>query len=398
MRHPEIMTENPDEPEILELAPDDQQEDESDILGSQQSIGFDAAISSSDWTTETIISQLRKGNIYLDPDFQRRDAWTIQRKSKYIESLILGIPTPQIILAERKEKRGSYIVIDGKQRLLSLRQFAAKPNDSEFAGFRLKGLEARTDLNNHSYDEIISQLIDSPASEFDNATIRTVVIKSWKNEDFLYEVFLRINSGSVQLSPQELRQALHPGPFTKTLNEFAINSQILKEMLGLKGPDFRMRDNEIVLRFIAFKLFLEDYNGNLKSILDDTTLELNFHWDRYKNTISNLFNDLERSILTTQKIFGKNAFKKWNGYNFETRINRAVFDVISYFFCDPAICDAALNKTDDIVTAFKELCEDRKFSSAISGTTKSHEAVHLRFNLWASALSNILKANLRAPI
>src|SRR3546814_295377 len=115
-----------------EIAPLDQQEDEEDVLGSNGLTRFDAAISSTDWTTETVISQLRKGNIFLDPDFQRRDAWTVQRKSQYIESLILGIPTPQIILAERKEKRGSYLVIDGKQRLLSLRQFSASANDKEF--------------------------------------------------------------------------------------------------------------------------------------------------------------------------------------------------------------------------------------------------------------------------
>ena len=69
----------------------------------------EAVVYGTDWTVETILSQLRRKNIDMPP-FQRRDAWTRRRKSRYIESLILGLPIPQIILAERKDKRGSFLV------------------------------------------------------------------------------------------------------------------------------------------------------------------------------------------------------------------------------------------------------------------------------------------------
>lgn len=381
-----------------ELAPLDQQEDEQDVLANRPLTRFEAAISSTDWTTETVISQLKKGNIFLDPDFQRRDAWTIQRKSLYIESLFLGIPTPQIILAERKEKRGSYIVIDGKQRLLSLRQFAASADDKEFQPFRLKGLQMREDLNNQSYSDLTSGLFETSAPDFENATIRTVVIKSWPSEEFLYEVFLRINSGSVQLSPQELRQALHPGPFTTALNRFVIGSKVLQEMLGLKHPDFRMRDNEIALRFVAFKVFLPTYNGNLKLILDDTTQAMNQDWDRSEETVADLFASMERAIEVTREIFGRDAFKKWNGYNYESRINRAVFDVIAYYFSEPEIGEQAIAKKDDVVEAYKKLSVDWRFATSVSGTTKSLESVHYRFSLWARELSKVLGVQLASPI
>ena len=82
-----------------------------------------AVIWGTDWTTETINMQMVKQNIDLSPDFQRRDAWSNQDKSRLIESLILNIPVPPIILAENKNKRNSYIVIDGKQRLLSISRF-----------------------------------------------------------------------------------------------------------------------------------------------------------------------------------------------------------------------------------------------------------------------------------
>ncbi|HEY1125471.1 MAG TPA: DUF262 domain-containing protein [Sphingobium sp.] len=383
-----------------DFAPLDQQEDEADVLDGGKVVRFDAAVAASDWTTETVISQLRKGNIYLDPDFQRRDAWTVQRKSQYIESLIIGIPTPQIILAERKEKRGSYIVIDGKQRLLSLRQFSASSSDTHFKPFALKGLAARADLNDQTYEDIAQSLFGDFTSDFDNATIRTVVIKSWPSEEFLYEVFLRINSGSVQLSPQELRQALHPGPFTKRLNEFVIESKILQGMLGLRQPDFRMRDNELALRYVSFMKYLQRYSGNLKLILDDTTRILNSSWESEGPEIEHLLKRLEYSIGTTEKVFGnRNMFKKWNGDYFETRINRAVFDVIALFFSNEKIAELALENREKVVAAFKTICEhDYDFVNSITSTTKSFGAVQYRFNAWAQALSNALNIKIHSPI
>src|SRR5688500_16703592 len=103
--------------------PDDQQEGLEDLgeAGRQ----YSAVINQADWTVETILQQIDKGNIELNPDFQRREAWRTPHKSRYIESLILNVPVPQIVLAERKDKRGKFIVIDGKQRLLTLRQFHA---------------------------------------------------------------------------------------------------------------------------------------------------------------------------------------------------------------------------------------------------------------------------------
>src|SRR5699024_7772964 len=93
---------------------EDQRETEEDIVGLDQALFSSAVVSGNDWTTETLINQINKGNILLNPDFQRRDAWDKKRKSRFIESLILGLPIPQIVLAESKERRGSYIVLDGK--------------------------------------------------------------------------------------------------------------------------------------------------------------------------------------------------------------------------------------------------------------------------------------------
>lgn len=372
-------------------APVEQQEDERDL---DQGIlsNLRAAISATDWTVETLVGQLRKGNIALDPEFQRRDAWSIPRKSQYLESLILGLPTPQIILAERKDQRGTYLVIDGKQRLLSLRQFSAREGDKEFEQFCLKGLDVRDDLNGLDFDALTNPQSIFYAPDFENATIRTVVIKSYSSDTYLYEVFLRINSGSVQLSPQELRQALHPGPFTTSLNKFVIESRSIKDLLGLSAPDFRMRDNEIVLRYVAFQYFLNEYRGNLKQFLDDVTEQFNNEWLYYKEYVTSAFENFEKVISITRDIFGaRNAFRSWNGERFEGRVNRAVIDVMAYYFTFPDVAAIALHKKDATVAAFKELCDENEdFRQAISGTTKSLGAVQDRFALWGQTLNERL--------
>ena len=78
------------------------------------------SLSASDWTVETLFRQIEKGNIEISPGFQRRAVWEEKKKSAFIESLILGIPVPQIVIAQRKGARGKYLVLDGKQRLLSI--------------------------------------------------------------------------------------------------------------------------------------------------------------------------------------------------------------------------------------------------------------------------------------
>ena len=175
------------------------------------------AVTGTDWTVETIINQIRKGNIQLDPSFQRRDAWNNKVKSKFIESLFLGLPIPQIILAEHKDKKGKFIVIDGKQRLLSLKQFVLP--DSNDKELKLSSLDILSQFNHMTYADIEQGMFYDDIDAFNNQTIRTVVIKNWKNVEILYLLFLRLNTGSVKLSPQELRQALYPGSFIEFVKD-----------------------------------------------------------------------------------------------------------------------------------------------------------------------------------
>jgi hypothetical protein len=380
--------------------PEDHQEDFRDLdLGTQWFVG--PTLWSTDWTTETVVSQLRRGNINLSPRYQRRNAWDNTRKSLFIESLILGLPIPQIILAEEKGKKGSFIVIDGKQRLLALRQFLSAENDEEFPQLKLNGLGDRAELNGMTYDRLreLPTLRDD-LNNFENQTVRTVVIRGWKDEKYLYSVFLRINTGSVQLSPQELRQALHPGHFSDFIDDYSIESVALKSAMKLDHPDFRMRDVELVLRYFAYRNFIREYTGDLKKFLDDTTMRFNERWAHESRIIQGQATDLECALLATREIFGERGeLRKWNGVTYEKRINRAVFDIMVFYFSDEAVRRAATDRPEEVQRAFQQLCENnREFLTALEVTTKSKEANRARFTIWAVELSQVLGMRIDSPL
>lgn len=386
-----------DENYDVDFIEDDSQLENDEDLGDASLQDFSSAVvSASDWTTETIITQIDKKNIQLDPKFQRRDAWGAQRKSKFIESLILGFPIPQIVLAENKEKKGSFIVLDGKQRLLSIRQFAAKKNDDVYKSLKLNSLEIRGDLNGKNLESLQNDpMLDEELSSFENQTIRTIVIRNWPNEAFLYHVFLRLNTGSVPLSPQELRQALHPGKFIDFLDEKSTESNALKDILNLKKADFRMRDNELMLRFIAYGNFFTNYNGNLKQFLDNCCLSFNKDWDRKENILNDQIEQFELAHQRLKEIFKGNLYRKWSKVNYEKRFNRAIFDILIHSFVDQEVRDMTQGKENLVEDLFKSLCSnDAAFLDSIESTTKSLNAVVKRFTAWNNALNENFGTNL----
>lgn len=360
----------------------------------------EVVVNSTDWTTETLISQINKGNIELDPTFQRRDAWTEKRKSAFIESLILGLPIPQIVLAERRDSRGQYIVIDGKQRLLSLRQFVSPRDDQIFEQYALSGLSVRADMNTVDYDELsTSGRFVREFNGFENQTIRTIVIKNWQDERVLYQIFLRLNTGSVPLSPQELRQALHPGPFVAYVDRTSAESPALRYILGNTKPDFRMRDAEILVRYYGFRYFAGQYRGNLKRFLDETCEALNDNWGEREAQVRERYEQFEDAVFWVAQIFEENAFRKWKDGRFERLFNRAIFDIMTYYFSLPEVLEAVEGRETQIRDAFIALSRnDAAFVDSLETTTKSIRATRVRFECWASALSGVLNIELPVPV
>jgi hypothetical protein len=383
--------------EFDESAGDEQEEDDSSRLYYDE-----AVVHATDWTTETIIAQLRRGNIALNPRFQRRDAWTVQQKSKFVESLIMGLPVPQIVLAESKEKRGSYLVLDGKQRLLSLLQFwgLGKGAKNRYA---LSGLQILANLNRQR----LSDLEGEPSLELElnallNQTIRTVVIRNWPNVEFLHLVFLRLNTGSVRLSPQELRQALIPGKYTDWVDEAASNSDPLKNILRLSEPDYRMRDVELLARFMAFRFFLNDYPGRMKRFLDFSFELLNDRWHRLGEEdgaaaeveATEAITAFEDAVEALREIFGNNEVARKPG---SRPFNRALFDLLVFYAQNWEIRQQMRARPNRVRDAYQALFTNSFFVSAVDRDTAGLPNTAMRLTTWGNALQEALGFSFPVP-
>lgn len=388
----------------LELENKENQEDfKGDIKVNTQIL-----INPSDWTIETILSLLKNGRININPEFQRRAAWNVERKSLFIESILLNYPLPQIILAEDRENK-KFIVVDGKQRLLTLLQFSEsgiKTSEQQqiYERFKLRGLERLTELEGKYYTDLQNDLtLQTYAETFNDFTIRTIVLKQW-DKDALYDMFLRINQNSVILMPQELRQALFPGPFTSFIEQASSDSVAIRSIYGSTAPDPRMRDAELLLRFYAVKNLLNNtYNGNLKDLLDGTCEYFNDNWSAEENKLMQQLTEFEEGYKFITEALGKdiNPFWKYENGNPIRRFNKAIFDFIMYYFSNPKIIDSVKsipNYQMLLQNKFKNAFNDVDFLASVTSSTKAKGAFSKRLSRWAEILSELTGSIIEAPL
>lgn len=363
-------------------------------LGTAQAEHFsEAVLHAADWTVETMVSQLVRGNIEMNPRFQRRDAWSVRRKSAFIESLILGLPVPQIVLAEKRGQRGKYIVLDGKQRLLSLMQFTGNAEGNHNA-FRLSGLEARSDLTRKTYEALKDPSYEDDLNAFHNYTVRTVVIRNWPSYDFLHLVFLRLNTGSVKLSPQELRQALFPGTFSDTVDDRAQASAPLQAILGRDTPDPRMRDVELLVRFLGFHFFMPKYSGRMKGFLDATCETLNASWQDEEPRIERAIAAFNAAGDALLQIFGQENIARKVGSRL---FNRAIFDALVFYAANDTIRAAMLQHAEAVRTAYAALAADQDFLDASESDTAGIPNTLARYVMWGERLKATLGIEFAVP-
>ncbi len=369
-------------------------EDAADLdSGNAESIAI--LVSSRDWTVETMVDQIRNGNIDLDPAFQRRNAWRDNRRSRLIESLILNFPVPQIVLAEHPKKKKSFIVIDGKQRLLTIASFYDKDYRDYWNQPKLTGLRLLKPLNKVSIDTFLESTdYADERRQLGNADIRTTIISGFQNESILYDIFYRINTGSVPLSSQELRQVLNRGDFAQYLMTLTSEENPLWELLGIDSPDPRLRDVELLLRLVAWRLFSKSYKGNMKPFLDGVMDVLNKEWGQKRPAVEKLSTDLLAGVKTVTDVYGDNAGRKYKNGRFEYSLNRVVFEVQAHFFAFPAIRTEAKKKKKAIVDGFKKLSADTDFVTTLEATTKSIENYKVRFTKYRSMLASVLNADI----
>lgn len=349
-----------------------------------------------DWTVQTIVSQIQRGNIDLNPQFQRRNVWSNARRTGLIESLMLGIPVPEIILAEDRHRK--YVVIDGKQRLSTLASF-----------FRLDGYDSiwspakltknLTDDMLHLRGKAFTSFSPNEQSELENASIRCSFISGYSTTDVLYDIFHRLNSNSVALSPQELRQVLNRGEFADYLVDVTNSYNSLHRVMKLKGPDDRLNDAELLLRFILITLFGREYTGNLKKFLDEKMDFVNSNWSKYSDLVKSITKDL---MLTLDKLAEvlkayEHIGRKRNKDQFEIRFNKVLFEVEAFYFMNLLKRDKIIDNQDKFLDRLTEICNDPVFSASIASTTKGLNEYRTRFTIFGSVMQEIWGLKLENP-
>jgi hypothetical protein len=382
--------------EIEDIFDDDDDGESSDDYRIGASDFSDIFVIPSDWTVSTLRQEL-VDIVDLSPYFQRRSVWTPRAKSKFIESLILGIPIPQILLAERLEERNQFLVLDGKQRLTAIKEFFDGKFD-DGTTFKLQGLDDLKELNGQSWETLRG---NSPkfARAIEAASIRTGVIRGWRRDDVLYEIFHRLNSGSVKLSPMELRMSLIRGPFVREVIKQTANCPNLQKMLGLKLPDKRMKDVEVAIRHFAFQDFSIQYRGNLKDFLDEYCRRMNGHYSAGQDIPE--ISHLEELISVGLNVFPSNTFsKKYHPatQTFEGSFNRAIFDIIGGSLSDERTQDAARRDPEQFQSLFKSAFSNSSFVRSVEATTKSITATKYRFVTWYEMIKGEYQIDLRLPL
>jgi hypothetical protein len=275
------------ESDIKHLDISELEEDEAD----GQIDEYEIVASPNDFNTRTINSFIEEGAIKIPP-FQRNYVWDRKRASKLIESLILGLPVPQVFLYE--EGNNDFLVIDGQQRLMTVFFFAKGrfprkekrsilrkffnseggiseeilADDDYFETFKLSlpSLPGQTNrFNGLSY-----KTLDRHKRQFDLRTIRNIIVKQVSPADddsAMFEMFNRLNTGGVNLNPQEIRASLYHSRFFESL--FDLNQQNKwRDLLGSPDPDSRMKDMEVILRSLALREGTTGYAGSMTGFVN----------------------------------------------------------------------------------------------------------------------------------
>ncbi len=386
------MTADSEFPEVDDV--DESEPDASDDLSAEDVA--DVLLYTLDWSVQSLLERI--GTTFdINPSFQRRDAWTADRKSRYIESLMLGLPVPQVVLAEDKKSKGRFIVLDGKQRLVTMKQFAAP--DGSFPALRLRNMDFLRQLDGLTFQEVRGSLTDRDYVESLLAQpVRTIVVRNWEKPAVLYEVFVRLNQGSLPLSPQELRQALFPGSFSSWINSRSASSAPIHRARRLKAEDFRMRDAEMLLRSVAFQDRLERYAGNLRAFLDETCALGNASWRTREGEFEEFAARCEIGIARTEEIFGlRDSFLRYAEGRYIRRFNIAVFDVMSLVLGSRELSDDAIAGTagEQIREGYERLCEDRPdFQDALKTSTKTVPSTAKRILLFSEMVERVTGVHL----
>ncbi len=329
-----------------------------------------------EYDLETIVKKINKNVIKLNPDYQRNHRWTAEASSKLIESLILNIPVPFIYISqdidvddEIDEGVARYSVIDGQQRLTAISNFFNNK-------YSLTDLEVLDALNGCSYNDLPPFLI----RRLEERSIRCLRIDSTLDQQVKYDIFERLNSGSVKLEPQELRNATCRGPFKALIKDLSKNSYFTLNA-NLERDSKRvtkMEDEELVLRYFAMTHNdgYKEYKSGFKRFLTKKMTEFNGYSDADLAAFREEFNQVMKSLNEVMIEFPFAKYKSVGGeLQRMSKFNAAVFDAITLLAKNIYSRKGKLDR-DEVLGLF----EDDEFFKACEGSVNDIGKISIRIN------------------
>lgn len=324
----------------------------------------------------------------LRPQYQRNFVFDKKKASRLVESILMEVPIPVIYFAQ--EKNNKYSVIDGQQRLTSFLSFVNGkfPDNTDFA---LGGLDILTDLNRKKFSELDSDL----QLKINSTTLHTIVIQKESDEDAKFEIFERLNTGSVKLNEDEIRNSVYRGAYIDLLDELS-NDKVFESLVRKSSFKNRMIYRGMILRFFALSgQNIGFYRPSMKKYCNK---ELRECQNMSKNKADEYRKRFRKCVDLCKSVFGENAFRRFNPGKTEnnpngswvaTRINMALFDIQ---MCGFAIYDHSQfhGHYDEIRERMLDLmCNDKDFIDAIELKTSGTEQMKIRFKKWLDVLDSL---------
>lgn len=322
-----------------------------------------------DFDVEGLVRRLDRGDIEI-PEFQRTFVWHQKRASRFIESLLMGLPVPGIFLYRDKGSQ-TLRVIDGQQRLLSLQAFYSGNFPDSNRKFHLTGLKSRFD--GYACEDLPPQ----DRRRLNDSIIHASIIQQEAPDDdgtSQFALFERLNTTSTPLSPQEIRAAIYGGQFNKLLVELN-KDEAWRTLFGRKST--RKRDEELILRFIALYFSFDEYRPPMKSFLNQFMNDNRDMEKTDKPTVCKVFQDTASVVL--EKL-GARAFKPRGA------LNAAVQDSLMIGIAR-RLEEGRINS--EIGDEYSCLVENEEFRELIYSQTSHLDNVRRRIQMATEAFASV---------
>ena len=323
-----------------------------------------------DLSINTLIEQWQDDTLII-PDFQREYVWDDSKASRLIESLLLNIPIPVLYFSETPQAQ--YEIVDGHQRVNSIVRYVTNQ-------FALRGLRIQDEFKSLRF----SQLPLREQRFLKSRTMRVIVITADSHPDMKFEVFERLNTGSVALNAQEIRRAVYRGWVTERLDDLVLNPSF-RSIIGRKTPRARFVDQELALRFIAMRSRLRDYRPPLVRFLNEYLRAANSN----PPIIETLKEDFDRAAGLCQTVFGDSAYRLLDlrGQTIERNINRALFET-QMLALAAASRESVIKRARDAKMIMADLCQEPVFLDSVQRATGDRVKTFSRVLAYADRLDH----------